>query len=264
MLMDRENTKHPYLPKAPIIEAIIEIRANSKGEDWNHIEEIEGFTPHLESLYPNQDLRFTYKSELNVGVAGPTTGLSSEIDAIRYKSEDGKDLVLLLKDGIVISRLALYEGWDDLQDKWKKSWSTYCKVKKPKQISRLGVRFINKIDIPSDGLIDLREYFTSESFLPIASEKKFYSVSHTCLFERDSKTSGGSVICRYQARSDESNTDSTHASFIIDIDVYKPEPFGSQSDFQQLQLVEVLSELRDIKNEIFFESLTDKCKEMYK
>ena len=52
----------------------------------------------------------------------------------------------------------------------------------------------------------------------------------------------------------------THIPYIFDVDVFRSTPDGVDAE----SLWEQLDELREVKNRVFFESLTDEAKELFR
>jgi uncharacterized protein (TIGR04255 family) len=60
-------------------------------------------------------------------------------------------------DGFSASKLAPYTDWHDLRTQARDLWAKYRKATDPVLITRLALRYINRIDIPLP-ISDLKEY----------------------------------------------------------------------------------------------------------
>jgi uncharacterized protein (TIGR04255 family) len=63
-------------------------------------------------------------------------------------------------DRFTFSRLAPYEGWELFREEARRLWNIYQSETHPIKINQIGVRYINRLDIPFDdqGLINIENY----------------------------------------------------------------------------------------------------------
>lgn len=153
----------PSLQHAPCVEAIIELRTSlvapaplTVGRD---------FASRLVADFPHaQDLHFL-TTQIHVGRGDvPATGSSTLIGA-RLESADHKWVIQAKLDALSVSRLVPYTGWPELRSMFEKLWLIYCEMFAPSSVTRLGVRFLNRIAIGSDS-VDLDTFFTAGPKVP--------------------------------------------------------------------------------------------------
>jgi len=155
-------TRTPHYSKAPITEAIIEIRWQLKAgttlADFERIHEAEKGT------YPAVRKRL---QALGLMELGPrvTASASQEQTAFLYISADEKQIYQARLDGFAFSRLAPYESWQPFQAEARRLWNIHREALKPVAITRLAVRYINRLDLPGER-VEMKDYFRLSPEVP--------------------------------------------------------------------------------------------------
>lgn len=83
--------------------------------------------------------------------------LQPEIRA-KLKSEDEKTLIQIEPDLFSVNHLNPYTSWNQFKPLIEKAAQEYCSIIKPKEIERISLRYINRIEIPKE-TIELEDYF---------------------------------------------------------------------------------------------------------
>ena len=131
--------------KPPITEAIIEIKFTSSIDDVT-----------FERAKKKFDSEYTQSEKIinnNLLVNQPSTGSESPVVDIntvtgtRFSNGDMTELLLLWSDSMVVSQLAPYKGFESFAKRFIKDFSLLKRVTGHREISRIGVRYINRIDI---------------------------------------------------------------------------------------------------------------------
>lgn len=144
-----------HYSKAPITEAILDIQ----------VEAGEGVTTH--SLAGCQDsvlAEYPTKRELKAAFAhfemGPRLAASATSQELGFAfiSADGKQLFQVRTTGFTANRLAPYERWESFSQEARRLWNIYREAAKPGRITRIALRYINRIDIPTSP-VELKDYF---------------------------------------------------------------------------------------------------------
>jgi uncharacterized protein (TIGR04255 family) len=236
--------------KPPIIEAIIELRfadgltdkqlnavLQKKQNDFS-IQKVEGF-----------------QFKINQGDTGASAETNQEF--LGYKLTQKKDssyIVQLKHDSMSLSRLPPYEGWPAIHAEFKRQYQWYI-AKKFKTITRIGVRYINRIDIPTpNDRVDLDEYFNvsikiPEKTIPMLDQFVVQAVARV----DDTKA------LNVQLFSTETPL-LNHSSFLFDLDVYQSTDLPKNDK----DLDAAFDEIRLLKDKFFEELLTSKCKRLFK
>jgi uncharacterized protein (TIGR04255 family) len=135
------------LNKPPLVEVVCEFRF--KSESWDPT--IAGV------LYPKLEAKFPKKESVKEGRVdfffdGKTKGepqmSRSESEFPKFSDESGDNFLILKKNLVSIHNLKNYQGWDDYVENIKFVLEQYFAVGKPEKIERIGLRYVNKIDLP--------------------------------------------------------------------------------------------------------------------
>ncbi len=239
----------PAYPKAPITEAVIEIRvANAvKTTTLNKI------AKRLKTDYPKSE----QIKELEVQVGNSASNVTARELPISLKltSSDAANIIILRPSGITTARQPLYPGWDELSARARENWSAWRAESTPSEIRRVGVRFINRIDIPQSEDIKLEDYF---NFLP-NTEAVFECDLLDYVAQAVLKTHIEHWTARITTTPVRTQEVPNAASIILDIDVWREVNIPLRPD----DMWKTIDEARGIKNDLFERSLTAQTKELF-
>ncbi len=252
--MDRGQS-FEHLGKAPIVEAVIELRAAALA-DWER-SRIGAALRDVQSEYPQVSEMGAFTVTAHIGVSDPDTqrpSLTTQHDdqgwlGFQMVSSDGLRIARFTRDFMSLSVLKPYPGWDVLKSETMRLWSLHRSLSGCEQVSRLGVRTINRLDVPSDALV-LGAYFRDVHQSGTGLETRG-------MFHSDELTSPGQpyTVRRIQAVDRSAETKSRRVALLLDLDVFSAEPTATQDS----TIEEVLAELHDLKNRVFFSSLTEQA-----
>ncbi|MBI5788882.1 MAG: TIGR04255 family protein [Candidatus Schekmanbacteria bacterium] len=240
-----------HLPKAPITEALIDLRIKPK----------EGLTAQtlgniyntIRSQYPNREelLRAEAQIEFRDGQFSKLNSGKTPFGYL-YKSADKKQILQAKLDGFTFNRLAPYENWSNLRDEAYRLWQNYAEITNS-EIIRVAVRYINKIDIPLP-IENFGDYLTAAPIVPQALPQGVSSFLTRVVIQEPALD-----VTAIITQSLEQIVNPNLISIILDIDVFKQNTIG----IYEKEAWELLEELHNFKNKIFFESITEKLKEAF-
>lgn len=244
-----------HLANAPITEALIDI----KGELSDEIDlgVLEGFHELVRENYPTKHSRFsgTVKIEFKGEDKTEIVDKTSQKDGFFFLSNDGKQIVQARLDGFTFNRLKPYEDWSIFSDEAKILWDRYVQVAKPSRITRLALRYINNIEIPLP-IKDFKEYIlTTPEIAPNLPQT--LSNYFMRLVIPDQKTGAVAIITQAMKMQDSSKD---VINLIFDIETYFGGSFLVDSD----EIWGKFEILHNLKNEIFFETITEKTERLCK
>jgi uncharacterized protein (TIGR04255 family) len=244
------------LHDAPIIEAVLDIDCDLPvGVGILEIEKLaEGL---LRDQYP--EVSRGYVQNLQLGKHGdePTTMTSGAavVFGIRFRSGDQKQLVQFRNQGFSFNRLAPYSSLDDYLSEIQRTWGLFVKVCKPVQIKALRLRYINRILIGAGGKpINLEDYFKVGPKLPGAD--RFLLTGFLNQYLAMEKKTGywlNSVLAGQPAEGD-------NLPIIFDNTVEAREILAVEN---WPCIVEKIQALRSLKNQVFWDTLTERCLEQF-
>jgi len=164
-----------------------------------------------------------------------------------FKTSDEKTIAQFRVDGFTFNRLRPYTSWEELFPQALDLWYLYSRVSGPEVITRLAVRYVNRITLPA-GAITFETYLRAAPVIPLELPQSISSFL-TRVTISDPQTD----IAAHVAQALEANTSEQHLIVILDIDAYKQSEFAIDDPM----IEGTLQQLRDFKNQIFFNSLTE-------
>lgn len=159
-------TRHKY-NNPPIEEALCEFRF-APGPAWNLT--VPGlFYEKIKDAYPGEPQQQNLiQAEVQIGQvpANSEVALRQGMTKLLFQSADAKKLVGVGYDLLSIHSLRPYEGWESFGPRINESFQAYLEVAKPVGVTRIALRYINRIAISANQAIQLNEYFTIYPQLP--------------------------------------------------------------------------------------------------
>ena len=201
---------------------------------------------------------YTYKDILrNVNIADQTdsSDIQKSVEEIgcRYISDNGKQIAVFARHGFSFSRLAVYDGWDKNFNEAMRLWNVYCDIIKPQAVVRAAVRFINKFRIPQP-LAKPEEYFNTYPQYENSLSPTWRQLSCKLLLPHK----GG--ILSHIVFDACINHNSNNTEVLLDIDVFSDNAALSPEDSDSLK--NTFNQIREIKNNVFEKSVTEKAREL--
>ena len=243
--------KYSILPKAPITEALIDIRVKVR-EDLK-IAQFDSIYNSVSQEYPDKKTRYKWEGRLEFKKGeAPLSATTEIIDGYRFTSSDQKQIFQARLDGFTFNRLKPYETWERFRDEARRLWGKYREVTSP-EIIRVALRYINKMEFPLP-IKDFGDYLTAPPTVP-ASLPQGVSRFLTRIALHEPEIGATGII----TQASEQIINPNILTIILDIDVFKLKSEGIKEE----DTWQILEKLRHFKNKIFFESITEKAKELF-
>jgi len=243
----------PSYPNAPITEAVIEIKFTTPLDSTD----VDKVSDKFSSDYPQHQNVQAFNVNLTLPGSQPDAPTAEFDRAVGHRraSVDMTELLLIWRSAFVISQLAPYPGWDSFLQRFVRDWTAWKRVMGFREISRIGVRYVNRIDIPVSGPIVEHEMFLNvypkvpDIFGPFGA----YAVQAVLPI--------GEIGCKLTLNSAAVPSPILdHASFLFDQDIAK-EIDPPQSDEA---IYDLLNKIRVQKNKVFEACITDRARELFK
>ena len=106
---------------------------------------VKKVTDRSKESYPHVKDQKTLGVHIDMQKESPQFRFMDEDVAFRLSSEDSADILIVSSHGIVSSRLAPYPGWEEFRDRAQHDWKTWKRVAGYQKITRIGVRYINRV-----------------------------------------------------------------------------------------------------------------------
>ena len=118
------------------------------------------FHDAIKQKYPSKQERLAWRGHVEIK-ASPVPEVSQsatgEPDGYLFTSVDGRQVVQARLDGFTFSRLKPYDKWTTLRDEAQELWQHYVRIASPETVTRVALRYINRIEIPLP-MRDFKDY----------------------------------------------------------------------------------------------------------
>lgn len=241
----------PPYPKAPITEAVIHFRVGGNASS----EEQKKVCKRLSSEYPHSEELAEFSVTLDT--TGGAATVQQTPHGFRLTSNDQADVLLIFQNGLAVARLAPYVRWEQLRDRASSAWREWRRNTNSRPLDRLGIRYINRIDIPIRGAPEIQfdTYLNFHPLVPILGPGALtgYLIQATC--PTGSKHWTASLTSSIVSPAPIIG----HLSLLLDIDIFRTEEIPGKEE----EIWQVLEEARGIKNRIFETCITDQSRKLF-
>jgi uncharacterized protein (TIGR04255 family) len=236
-----------HLKNAPITEAIIDFRV--KARTAFRPEEFADLRTRLTERFPHVEEQRGLQATFGIvqGQGQSTVVQDLGLQGYFFKTPDQKTIAQFRVDGFTFNRLQPYTSWHELFPQAMELWRLYCSISIPDAVTRLAVRYINRIVLPP-GAGPFETYLRTAPVIP-PELPQYVSSFLTRVTIHDPAVD----IAAHVSQALETSTPGHQLSVILDIDAYKQREFSTDDP----TIEQIFDQLRRFKNVIFFNSLTD-------
>ncbi len=245
-----------HYPNAPITEAVIDLRVELPPElsvaMLQTVFEGEG----ERAAYPEREALLREEFQFTVGVGASSTRQEA---GFRFRSNDGKHVCQARIDGFTLSRLKPYEHWETFRAEAQRLWTRYKELAKPVKVTRIAVRYINRIEIPLP-LNDFSDWF--RTYPEVSSDLPQGLSGYFMQFRMPLDDAKGAAIIN-QSVLDESNgvpPSDAIVTMLLDIDIFRTAELPSED----VEIWALMDKLAEEKNQVFEASITEKTRELFR
>jgi uncharacterized protein (TIGR04255 family) len=239
----------PHLKNAPITEGLLDIRCTLPADVT--LEDLAKFQEAIADRYPQRRERQVFESSLTLGTSEVVQ--KHQMDGYLFAGADGHRVVQARLDGFAFSVLKPYTSWPDLRDEAREHWARYRQIARPTAVSRVAVRFINRIELPLP-FDDFREYVLTAPDIAAGLPQGLATFIMRLVIPVERANCVAIVTETIET------AQGGRLPFILDIEAFTERPFKSEDE----ELWQTLDRLREVKNDFFFRSITPKTLELLK
>lgn len=240
---------HTTLPNAPITEALIQLRVVLPPEigvaDLGLLQDLIG--------YPQRNEQISWTAMINPSAPQTIEKESKATKGYIFWSADRLHAVQAQLTSYTCSRLKPYIDWEELRSTARVNWEHYASIARPSSITKVTVRTINRIELPQP-VTSFEKYFNTfvrvADGLPQALSGVFLRIA----FPSDHATSVVTIVL------DAEGITAEKVPIILDIETSITANMDAHSD----DAWTALESLRDLKNEVFFKTMTPAALELFK
>jgi uncharacterized protein (TIGR04255 family) len=206
-------------------------------------------------LYPQHQELQNVSVTFSVNVSTSMTGQAeTKKKGHRRSSADMAELLVIWPSAFAVSQLAPYPGWDKFFARFKRDWKVWKSVVGFIEISRIGVRFINRVDIPLvNNSAEYEKYLNIYPKLPV-------SLPNLNSYAIQSVSSLEDIGCSLTINSGVVPSPVLgKASFLLDFDIAS----GLNVPQNDSEVFKFLGRVRERKNEVFEASVSSSAKALF-
>jgi uncharacterized protein (TIGR04255 family) len=238
-----------HLDKAPIVEAVIDFRVFR--EPGVSADTFADIVPSIGQRYSQMGPVLSFEARFGIESGKPIDPAQRTAD-LGWRYQTDTEVAQFRVDGFTFSKLEPYTTWEHVFGEAFRLWRIYLNLAKPKQLSRIAVRYINRIKVVGDR--NISDFLEAPPILPPPVPSLIRDFLMRVHIADESRGSAAQIV---QAL--EPQFDPNVMSLLLDIDAYHERiPAPSDPDLPAL-----FQQLRELKNRIFYASITEKCAEMY-
>jgi uncharacterized protein (TIGR04255 family) len=237
--------------KAPITEALIDIQVRSSKDlslaELEKLSVLGGDDYHL--------AKPLYRARVSAQVDD-----AENISAEATKTQRGWAFANVAKvqvwqaklDGFTFSRLAPYEAWEPFRAEARRLWNVYREATQPEEITRIAVRYINRLDFPLP-FGDFKEYLRATPEIPPELPQLLAGYFFQFFLPQEDV---GAMLALTQGLVAPVLPD--HASVVLDIDLFRENDVPADENM----LWDLLERFREKKDAVFEACITEKTRRL--
>ncbi|CAI4033542.1 hypothetical protein DNFV4_03983 [Nitrospira tepida] len=245
----------PY-PNPPIKEALVDIRVDPLPSST--LPTLEALHDQIREHYPTKKARHRWEGSVEIQEDRLISAAQRHLgrDGFLFYSQDEQQIVQYRLDGFTFNRLRPYpsQGWPVIRTEAKGLWELYLRTAQPQRIVRIGLRYINQINIPGQQ-VKLEDYLTEPPRVPAALPQTLEYFLTRLVIPLPALEAKAIIT---QSLVPVAAPDTT--SLILDIDVLTEAPRPPDT----ASIWDVLERFREFKNTIFKSSLTPRTEELFR
>jgi uncharacterized protein (TIGR04255 family) len=240
-----------HLRRAPIVEALIDVRVIPR--EGITPEEFQRLGESLKAVYPTGSPIQSIEARIGVdrGTVLPPQQVATNVGWLVQTAERTAVAQFRL-DGFTFNKLEPYTRWEEVFEEADRLWRSYVEISRPVEVTRMAVRYINRLRLPSS--TELREFLEAPPVLPLPIPQTVREFL-TRVVVYDAARDASAIITQAL----ESALDPTFLPVLLDIDAFREAPVAPDD----ASMPQIFEQLRRLKNEVFFASITEKTVEMY-
>jgi uncharacterized protein (TIGR04255 family) len=252
MLHPSSMAEHRHLSSAPIVEALVDLRALLP-DDFD-VSRFEALKDQLRDRFPGVQPLFEQRMTVAGAPGQPVSSTTSiRVNGFAFRSEDGKTLVQFRRDGFTFNRLRPYTSWEEIRPEALELWTIYRRVAKPPPCSRIALRYVNQLDVTESDAA-LTDILTAVPGVPRDTPRLLNEFFMRVVLA-DPATGFTAAITQATQASPAANV----GLILLDIDAYR----AGSGGIPDREVEPTLEALHKLKNDIFFGSITEATARRY-
>ncbi len=243
---------HRIYARPPVVEAVVEIRVSPRPDLR---------VPELASVLFGEETEYSqpqqlFAAEFTIDAASATiTERKEAIQGYRFAGSSTPSLVQIGLERFAFSRLAPYKPWSSWCEEARRLWSKYLDHTSPNEVTRIAVRYVNRIEFaPSDDR-KILDYIKVYPELPPELPNRLAGLLMR-LDLRSPQLPGVGLVVNV-GRTDPSVAG--HVALLLDLDLSRDVQLPSDDS----TIWSIVEELHDLENSFFESCITDLSRELF-
>ena len=238
-------------PRAPITEAVMDIRVRPRDDlNVDDLRQLSKGAGGEEFAQANEQYNITAV----VAPGSPTTQTTVPTKVgFQFRNSSGDKVVLAQIEGWSFSKLAPYENWEEFRKQGRELWTKYRDFVQPKEILRVAVRYVNRLDLPLP-FDDFKKYLRT---VPEISSDLPQALSNFFLQAQIPQLDLEALLVINMAIVPPPTP--TVASVVLDLDLFRTTNLPQTEE----KIWEYFEQLRVRKNKAFEACITDAMRERF-
>ena len=247
-----------HLPKAPIIEAVIDIQVDARaGATFEALDAAFADAPTFGYQREGGVMAGRFGFGLSAtGDAPVPHAISTETIGLRLRSSTEPFVALVRTNGLTVSRLPPYKDWDDLEKEAQRIWALYVGRWAPSKVTRIATRYINNLNLLARHGQSYGDFIEVLTELPPSLPQMINGFLQQFQIAGEKDEGSVNLALAWDGRADQ---ESGRIPVILDIDAFCQQSFDPSTD----ALWGRLKSLRDLKNRCFFGTLKEEALKEY-
>lgn len=188
--------------------------------------------------------------EVAFGARQPPQMHDHGLNGLFFTSADGKTVSQFRVDGFTLNRLAPYPSWETITPTAVDLWAKYVEVAVPQSVTRVAVRFINQLQLPSSEFAEFLATVPRGAPADVPGQVAGFLTNVLLM------TAEGATVNFTQSLQ---GTTAIGPIILIDIDASVSGALAPT----RAELERRLPALRELKNRVFFDSITEKTASLF-
>jgi uncharacterized protein (TIGR04255 family) len=243
------------LKSAPIIEAVVDFECDMPVlPDFKMLERParDAYRSTYERFHPV----FMQEHSVDISPEAPKVSVKDQgIQGYRFFQSDQKQLVQVRATGFSFNRLAPYGSFDDYIPEIQRTWNLFLDFAKPVGVRFVRLRYVNRILLPlGESGVGLGDYFKICPHLPDEEQLIFTGFFNQHAAKERDTGHDVSIVLASQL------IENGRLPVLFDITVADSRPADPKN---WLELRDRMASLRRLKNEVFYNTLTQRCIDLF-
>lgn len=249
--IDIPTYRHP-----PIIEAVIGITFDDKLQE----SVLDALSKKLSKEYPHHQPQKNFNFEVNINVDAQSENLANtNVTAEpghRLSSDDQTEIAILQQNVLLLSQLAPYRGWQSFFSRFESAWKLLKRESGYRPIKFIGLRYINRIDIPLAAATDAVSPVDYLNIYPTIPS----SIGQMSAYAVQSEIEIVDLRCQLKINSAVVPSPLVgNLSILIDLDLIRQVDVPQKDD----DVFALLQQMRARKNEIFESCVNERARALF-